>query len=82
MWTMKVLYFASLRDRLGRSEDETALDAKISIKAFLGKHLGADFSGIVSGKYLFAVNEEIVPVETELTDGDTLAVFPPFSGGA
>jgi molybdopterin synthase sulfur carrier subunit len=81
MWAMKILYFASLRDRLGRSEDVVTLDTKTSIKVFLKKHLGQDFFGVASGKYLFAVNEEVVPDETELSDGDTLAVFPPFSGG-
>jgi molybdopterin converting factor small subunit len=74
---MKIIYFASLRDRLDRSEESVTLDTKTSIKVFLEKHLGPEFTG----GYLFAVNEEVVPEETELTDGDTLAIFPPFSGG-
>jgi len=81
MWGMKVLYFASLNDRLGRKEDVVTLDTKTSIKVFLKSHLGEDFSSIASGRYLYAINEEIVPDETELSDDDTLAIFPPFSGG-
>ncbi|NDD64260.1 MAG: MoaD/ThiS family protein [Acidobacteria bacterium] len=30
---------------------------------------------------LFAVNEEYARIDQELVDGDTLAIFPPVSGG-
>ncbi|MCF9378680.1 MoaD/ThiS family protein, partial [Klebsiella pneumoniae] len=33
------------------------------------------------GKLLAAVNQSIVPFDTELQDGDEVAFFPPVTGG-
>jgi molybdopterin synthase catalytic subunit len=36
----------------------------------------------LANRLLMAVNEEYATPETQLSDGDTLAIFPPVSGGA
>jgi molybdopterin synthase sulfur carrier subunit len=76
-----VKLFAVYRDLMGCSE--LTLDAK-------GNSTVADlFDQVLSVKAdpglrkatLFAVNEEYVPAETVISDGDRVAFIPPVSGG-
>jgi len=80
--TVTVKLFAILRERAGLSELHLELPAGATIttaRDMLGKRIPA------INEYLdrvpWAVNRSYAPVETELHDGDELAVIPPVSGG-
>lgn len=81
--TVLVLYFAGLRELLQRSEERlSGLAGPLSVQALsellerrhpeLSAHLGS---------VRFAINESFVGMSAELTDGDTVALIPPVSGG-
>lgn len=74
--TIRVRYFASVRERLGRSEELMALEAGLTVAA-VWQRVGAALTGPV----LAAVNQEFVPFSRPLRDGDELAFFPPVTGG-
>lgn len=73
-----VRYFASLRERMGRSEERLAPSASLTVlevwKAVSG---GAPLEENV----LAAVNFEYVPPTHPVADGDEVAFFPPVTGG-
>jgi len=76
--SIKVLFFASLRDALGRTGDE--IDA--------GNITTVDdvWSAVAQEKpmpvnVLIAVNHEYVKAGTKVTDNDEVAFFPPVTGG-
>ena len=81
---IRVLYFASLRERLGR--DEESLDAcPASVGELRGLLAGrgdawqAAFAGEL--RVLAAVNHEMASDATALVDGDEVGFFPPVTGG-
>lgn len=80
--TVRLLYFAALRDLFGRSEDTMQL-AQGSTLAELASQLQARVPGL--GAHLkslaWGVNFEFSPVSTVLNDGDEVALLPPVSGG-
>jgi molybdopterin synthase sulfur carrier subunit len=75
---IRVRYFASLRERLGRAED--ALEAASA-------HTVAEvWQAVTAGQplppnVLMAVNLEYVPPNAPVRDGDEVAFFPPVTGG-
>jgi molybdopterin converting factor subunit 1 len=80
--TVTVKLFAILRERAGLSELQLELPVAATIttaRDMLGKRLPAinDYLARVA----WAVNRSYAPIETELHDGDELAVIPPVSGG-
>lgn len=78
-----VLYFAALRELLGKSEETlTDLTPPLSIQGF-AEILGRRHPTLVPhlGSVRFAVNEAFVNASAELGDGDTVALIPPVSGG-
>jgi molybdopterin synthase sulfur carrier subunit len=77
MNVITVRYFASLRERLGRSEDQ--------IEA-AGLHIVSDVWGRVSAEplpvnTLVAVNQEYASPGSPVHAGDEVAFFPPVTGG-
>jgi molybdopterin converting factor subunit 1 len=80
---VRVLFFGAAREIAGSSEIELCLRARSS---------AADAFEEVLARYpelrrfgrslLLAVNQEYAIAETELREGDELALFPPVSGGA
>jgi len=77
MNVITVRYFASLRERLGRSEDQ--LEAA-------GLSCVADVWGRVSAEplpanTLVAINQEYASPESTVQAGDEVAFFPPVTGG-
>jgi MoaE-MoaD fusion protein len=70
-----VRLFAGLRERAGWSQREIDADRVGDVWGALD--LGDEPEGL-----LYAVNKEYAPVETELRDGDVVALIPPVSGGA
>jgi molybdopterin synthase catalytic subunit len=78
-----VRYFAVVRERLGRDEDEVELPAGADVAAALDA-LGARHAALPPlRRYLqVAVNQETVGAGHALADGDELALIPPVAGGA
>jgi molybdopterin synthase catalytic subunit/molybdopterin converting factor small subunit len=70
-----VRLFAGLRERAGWSTRE--IDADRVADVWPALDLGDEPEGL-----LYAVNKEYAPVDTELHDGDVVALIPPVSGGA
>jgi len=80
--TLRVLFFASLRERVKRSDTSWTIQDGATVEA-LWTSLTAEFPAIegMSGAVRFAVNQEYVDRSHLLTDGDEVAIIPPVSGG-
>jgi len=75
---IKVRYFASLRDRMGRSEDQVSFDNdNVTVADLWGKVSDEP----IADKILVAVNMEYTDTRHELKNGDEVAFFPPVTGG-
>lgn len=79
--TVRVLFFASLRERTGHKTMELEVAAGTTAAALL-EQLRRDIPGMAdSGRISLAVNEEYCEPEQEIRDGDEIALIPPVSGG-
>ena len=83
---IKVLYFAKLREDLGKASEELALPGDVTTVAALRGLLmtrGATWQGALGqGKALrVAVNQELAEPDTPVRAGDEVAFFPPVTGG-
>lgn len=83
---IRLLYFASLRDRLNTAGEELALPEGVKDVAGLRRHLagrGAPWSEVFAEEetVLAAVNQEMAQEETPVNDGDEVGFFPPVTGG-
>lgn len=83
---MKVLYFAWLRERLNRGEDEVTPPSEVATVAdlldWLGQRDEAAALAFENRKVIrAALDEEIVPLDTPLDGAQTVALFPPMTGG-
>ncbi|NVC51120.1 molybdopterin synthase sulfur carrier subunit [Vibrio diabolicus] len=84
---IKVLFFAQTRELIGI--DSVELDDQFETVEAIRAHLveeGADKNSkwdlaLEPGKLLAAVNQSIVPLDTEVKAGDEVAFFPPVTGG-
>ncbi len=74
---VKVKYFASMRDRMGRGEEELELPPGATI-ADLWKAVSQE---ALPENTLVAVNMEYTDLNQALKDGDEVAFFPPVTGG-
>jgi molybdopterin synthase catalytic subunit len=79
--TVRVCFFASLRERLRTSELQRELPRGATV-ADLVALLQSDFPAMAgSGRVSIAVNAEYVDPQHVLADGDEVALIPPVSGG-
>jgi sulfur-carrier protein len=83
---VKVLYFASIREKLGRDAEELDLPAGIATIAALRTHLrargGAWADALAEGRLLrAAVNQDMAQPAAAIKAGDEVAFFPPVTGG-
>ena len=80
---VKILFFASLKDLVGKSEIEINLEEKASVRDVFQK-LQIRYPSLK--KYenilLVAVNQEYSNLDTPISPNDEIAFFPPVSGGA
>ncbi len=76
--SIKVRYFASLKESIGRSEEELIFTKTISV-ADVWKQVsnGKD----ISDDILAAVNMDYVQFDYLVKDTDEVAFFPPVTGG-
>ncbi len=78
MMSIKVRYFASLKEILGRTEDQLDYQG-ISTVSDVWHHANPDQP--LPENTLVAVNMEYVSLDVEVADGDEVAFFPPVTGG-
>ncbi|MDA0426022.1 molybdopterin converting factor subunit 1 [Stutzerimonas frequens] len=82
---MKLVYFARIREQLGRDEEELALPSGVGTLAELIDWLarrGEPWSRVLRAPDLIcARNQEVVSPEATLSDNDEVAFFPPVTGG-
>ncbi|MBK8136349.1 MAG: molybdenum cofactor biosynthesis protein MoaE [Chloroflexi bacterium] len=79
---ISLLLFATLKDKVGRARTSLELDDEATVadaKTALIRQYPAAARNIESA--VSAVNEEFSQADALLHDGDTLALFPPVSGG-
>jgi len=83
---MKLLYFAWLRQRTGKGEEELTPPASVATVADLVEWLKGQgpgyeraFSELKSVRV--AVNQDYVPFTHKIKSGDEVAFFPPVTGG-
>lgn len=81
--SVRVLYFASLREHLGRGEETLELPEGLGTVGELRDWLagqGREALGRVPN-LRFAVNQEMARASDPVLDGDEVAFFPPVTGG-
>ena len=83
---VSVLYFASVREKLGKDREEIDLPAEVSTIAALRSHLrgrgGAWADALAESRLLrTALNQDIVQPAAAIKPGDEVAFFPPVTGG-
>lgn len=81
---LHILYFAWLRERVGRAEEELALPAGVATVADLRDHLlarGPAYAALAQPTVRFAVNQAMASPTTPVAAGDEVAFFPPVTGG-
>ena len=76
--SIKVRYFASLKESVGRSEDNLSIAGLLTVNE-VWDH--ANSGKPLPGNILAAVNMEYVGFDSLVKDGDEVAFFPPVTGG-
>jgi molybdopterin synthase sulfur carrier subunit len=83
--TVKVLFFAGLREALGVASETVTLSEEMATVGLLRDALaarGGNWSVLLSTRNLrAAVNQQMVGFEAPLQAGDEVAFFPPVTGG-
>ncbi|MEW5806220.1 MAG: molybdopterin converting factor subunit 1 [Acidobacteriota bacterium] len=78
---VKILLFASFREKAGKSELIEEIEEGTTARE-IWEELKKRYSlPILSEHVLMAINEEFAMEDTIVKDGDTIAFFPPVSGG-
>lgn len=83
---VKLVYFAGVRDALGRSSEDIELPAGVDSIESLRQYFaarGAPWSFLAEdGGQRFAINRTMADrADAPVRDGDEVAVFPPITGG-
>jgi len=78
--SITVKYFASLRERLGRTEDQLELSGEDSTVAEIWQRVSVSEPELPDN-ILTAINMEYVKPDARVKDGDEVAFFPPVTGG-
>jgi molybdopterin synthase sulfur carrier subunit len=83
---LRLLYFASVRERMGRAEEQLALPDGVATVAGLADWLRArDAAGAAAFDAAIAVraavNQVFAQPTAPIAEGDEVAFFPPVTGG-
>jgi len=83
---IKLLYFASLKEALGQSDEEVDLDEGITDINSLREWIcarGEPWQSILGQqqRLMASVNQQLARPDTPVSDGDEVAFFPPVTGG-
>lgn len=76
---IRVLFFASLKQRLGQAELQLEISSMQTVAALWDTL--SEGKEALPKQILFAVNQEYVHAEYCLKDGDEVAFFPPVTEG-
>lgn len=80
--TLKILYFAGLREAIGSGGESVELPAGAATVGALRDALGKRHAALLTAKNLrAAVNQKMVGMDAPVADGDEVAFFPPVTGG-
>jgi molybdopterin synthase sulfur carrier subunit len=84
---MKLLYFALIREKIGRAEEEVSPPAHVvDVKQLIDwlKSRGPEFERALADLrgVRVAVNQEHVKLDHPVQPSDEVALFPPVTGGA
>jgi sulfur-carrier protein len=77
--SIKVRYFASLKENLGRSEDDQNLMGIVTVRDIWTACVP---EMPMPENILAAVNMEYADMDTIVNDDDEVAFFPPITGGS
>lgn len=80
---LRLRYFASLRESIGKSQEDMATDAKTvgELRDQLLAQGGAYLCLARNNAVRMALNQVMVEEDAPLTDNAELAFFPPVTGG-
>lgn len=82
---MKILFFASLRERLQCDQEEWSdISGVATAQDILNRLIdrGSPWdAALQSGKLLVSINQEMASLSSEVNSGDEVAFFPPVTGG-
>jgi sulfur-carrier protein len=83
---VKLLYFAWVRQKIGRSEEELSVPATVTTVAALMDFLrrrgpGYEAAFADPARLRCAVNQQHAPFEAGVGPDDEVAFFPPVTGG-
>jgi len=82
MIKVELLFFAQLREALGKDREVLELEGERTIDEVVAALRGrAEWQGVASLPLTFAVNERVVSGAHTLRDGERLAILTPVSGG-
>ena len=83
--TVKVVFFASLREELGVNSVDLQVSRSSSVSSLISQladQHSAEWLGILTAENIrIAVNQNIISQDISVTDGDEVAFFPPVTGG-
>jgi len=79
---VRVLYFAGVRDVVGRAEEELELPAAVATVSDFARFIG-EAHGLTERMPTIRIarNERFADPTESLANGDVLALIPPVSGG-
>ncbi len=75
---IKILVFGSLTD-ITNTSDLTVTGINDTDALLIELH--RRYPSLAAAKFLMALNKQTVTTNTSITDGSTIALLPPFSGG-
>ena len=83
---MQILYFAWVREKIGRGGEEIALPAGVSDVGGLMRHLASLSPGHAAAfanptAIRAAINQDFATAADAVRDSDEVAFFPPVTGG-
>jgi molybdopterin synthase sulfur carrier subunit len=81
---IKILYFAWMRERIGKSSEKIETEAATIdelVKELRSKDQRYDFAFSDLSSVRVALDQTLVSFDTSLTDVSEIAFFPPMTGG-
>ncbi|MFQ5716327.1 MAG: MoaD/ThiS family protein [Nitrospinales bacterium] len=77
-----IKYFASLKTLSGRAEERVDLGAETTLETLCAAIRQPEIREMIRRKKIMvSVNQNMVPLDFVIRDGDEVALLPPFSGG-